>query len=226
VSKWRTLQAFWINVKRLFYAGNHDFCPGFNKYVYWLKRPIGWLLTAALASILVGFSIGPQGWVVLSVVTAVMLMGVLWPAIQMWACQGTILVQQTRGMEGQPLRITLRIVNRLPFPLWGLMIGQRFLNDQGLEASAKAAPDTEEPMAALARVPGWSITEFHWEHLPTHRGRFPKSGTTIATGFPFGVWQASRWLNFEQTCLVWPAVPPLSEPFEIKDIRAVGEQCY
>lgn len=227
-SKWRRLTAFWINVKRLLYAGNHDFCPGFNKYVYWLKRPIGWLLTAALASILVGVSIGPQGWFVLSVVTAVILLGVLWPGIQMWACRGTILVQQSRGMEGQALRITLRITNRLPFPLWGLMIGQRFLVDNQSDAQSAERPSSlaDEPMAALARVPGFSVTEFHWEYVPTRRGRFPQTGATIATGFPFGVWLSSRWLNFEQTCVVWPAVPTLLDSLAIRDLRVVGERCF
>lgn len=227
-SKWRRLTAFWINVKRLLNAGNHDFCPGVNKYVYWLKRPIGWLLTAALASILVGVSIGPQGWFVLSVVTAVILLGVLWPGIQMWACRGTILVQQSRGVEGQALRVTLRITNRLPFPLWGLMIGQRFLDDSQSDSQSIEPPSSvaDEPMAALARVPGFSITEFHWEHVPTRRGRFPQTGATIATGFPFGVWLSSRWLNFEQTCVVWPAVPTLSDSLAIRDLRIVGERCF
>ncbi|MBL8890600.1 MAG: DUF58 domain-containing protein [Planctomycetaceae bacterium] len=217
---WRLTQAFWINVKRLLYAGNHDFCPGVNQYVYWLKRPIGWLLTAAFASVLVGISIGPQGWVILSVVGSVILLGVAWPAIQMWGCRARLVVQQPRGMEGQSLRVTLEIANSLPFPLWGLMISQRFLSD------AKAATKDSEPMAALARVPGWSVTEFHWEHKPTNRGRFPNSGAMLATGFPFGVWQSSRWIQTGDTCLVWPHVPQLIDAFAIQHLRAVGEQAY
>jgi uncharacterized protein (DUF58 family) len=217
---WRLTQAFWINVKRLLYAGNHDFCPGVNQYVYWLKRPIGWLLTAALASVLVGISIGPQGWVILSVVSAVILLGVAWPAIQMWGCAARLLVEAPRGMEGQGLRVTLQITNRLPFPLWGLMISQRFLSEPGTPSA------DDEPMAALARVPGWSITEFHWEHCPQHRGRFPHSGALLATGFPFGVWQSSRWIEVAKTCLIWPSVPQLVDSFAIQHLRAVGEQAY
>lgn len=217
---WRLAQAFWINVKRLLYAGNHDFCPGVNQYVYWLKRPIGWLLAAALASVLVGISIGPQGWVILSIVSAVILLGVAWPAIQMWGCAARLLVEQPRGMEGQSLRVTLQITNRLPFPLWGLMISQRFLSEPG------TLPSDDEPMAALARVPGWSITEFHWEHRPQQRGRFPQSGALLATGFPFGVWQSSRWIHVDDTCVIWPSVPQMIDSFAIQHLRAVGEQAY
>ena len=217
---WRLAQAFWINVKRLLYAGNHDFCPGVNRYVYWLKRPIGWLLTAAFASVLVGISIGPQGWVILSVVSSVIVLGVAWPAIQMWGCQARLLVQQPRGMERHSLQVTLEISNRLPFPLWGLMISQRFLHEMG------TSTEDEETMAALARVPAWSITQFHWEHRPQRRGRFPQSGALLATGFPFGVWQSSRWIHSEQTCLVWPSVPQLVDSFAIQHLRSVGEQAY
>jgi uncharacterized protein (DUF58 family) len=235
LSRWRLLQAFWINVKRLLYAGNHDFCPGVNKYVYWLKRPIGWLLTAALASILVGVSVGVQGWIVLSVVLVVIVLGVFWPALQMRACRGTLLVQQPRGIEGQPLRITLQITNYLPIPLWGLMISQKFLESTSEDGIAdtpsenggvNAGSTQDDTMAALAKVPGWSVTEFHWDHAPKQRGRFPRSGAMLATGFPFGIWQSTRWLQFESSCLIWPHVPQLEDELIVGHLRAMGEQSY
>lgn len=227
MDRWRLWQAFWINLKRLLSTGNHDFCPGVNRYVYWLKRPIGWLLTAAAAAALVGVSVGPQGWVVFGVILAVILLGVAWPAVQMWASQANLVVSQPRGMEGQPLRITLRITNHLPFPLWGLMIGERFLQPT-LSHDPEDTADDESPetMAALARVPAWSITEFHWDFPPTSRGHFPRSGARLATGFPFGVWQSSRWITCEQTAIVWPHVPQLRDALIVKQLQAVGEQAY
>ena len=226
MDRWRLTQAFWINLKRLLSTGNHDFCPGVNRYVYWLKRPIGWLLTAAAAAALVGVSVGPQGWVVFSVIMAVIILGVAWPAVQMWASHASLGVPQPRGMEGQPLRITLRVTNHLPFPLWGLMIGERFLQDT--RARDSESPDSESPdtMAALARVPAWSITEFHWDFPPQHRGQFPRSGARLATGFPFGVWESSRWIQCEQTATVWPQVPQLRDPVTVRQLQAVGEQAY
>lgn len=227
MDRWRLIQAFWINLKRLLSTGNQDFCPGVNRYVYWLKRPIGWLLTAAAAAALVGVSVGPQGWVVFSVIMAVILLGVAWPAVQMWASHASLGVSQSRGMEGQSLRVTLRITNHLPFPLWGLMIGERFLLDTHANMSGQAdGLESAETMAALARVPAWSITEFHWDFAPQHRGRFPHSGARLATGFPFGVWQSSRWINCEQTATVWPHVPQLREVLVVKQLQAVGEQAY
>jgi uncharacterized protein (DUF58 family) len=102
------------------------------------------------------------------------------------------------------------------------MIGQQFLASR----SAAAGETGLDAMAALARVPAWSLTEFHWEHRPERRGRFPQSGTLLATGFPFGVWQSSRWIEFDQTCLVWPAVPALGDPLAVRQLRALGERSY
>ena len=61
---------------------NHDFCPWANRYVYWLKRPIGWFLVAAVASLLVGIAVAPQGLVMFGAIVTVMVLGVCWP----WLC--------------------------------------------------------------------------------------------------------------------------------------------
>ena len=36
---------------------NHDFCPWANRYVYWLKQPIGWFILAAAAALAIGLSV-------------------------------------------------------------------------------------------------------------------------------------------------------------------------
>jgi hypothetical protein len=55
------VQAF----KKLNSGLNHDFCPGLNRYVYVLKKPLGWTICGAAFSALVGFFIGPQGFVLM-----------------------------------------------------------------------------------------------------------------------------------------------------------------
>jgi len=45
-------------VKRFFSwllrAANYDFCPNFNKMVYWLKEPFGWVISAILSLLIIG----------------------------------------------------------------------------------------------------------------------------------------------------------------------------
>jgi hypothetical protein len=43
---------------------NYDFCPWANKYVYWLKKPIGWLTGGILAGILLGAFVAPQAFAI------------------------------------------------------------------------------------------------------------------------------------------------------------------
>jgi uncharacterized protein (DUF58 family) len=71
------------------------------------------------------------------------------------------------------------------------------------------------PAASLARVAGWSRTVFEWEFCPPRRGLYPSETPRIATGFPFGLWQAHAAVKVEDELLVWPrtaslqSVPPV-----------------
>ena len=68
---------------------NYDFCPSFNRYVYWLKQPIGWLVCAIISSFLVGMFIGPQGFVLMWAFLALLVLGAVWPLLSVKAitCQ-------------------------------------------------------------------------------------------------------------------------------------------
>ena len=59
--------------RRLAAIGNHDFCPWANRYVYWLKQPIGWLVVAAAAAALTALFLEPQAWIIVGSLVAVML---------------------------------------------------------------------------------------------------------------------------------------------------------
>ena len=61
---------------------NYDFCPSANAYLYWLKQPVGWVVCGAIASLLVGLFIGPQGYVLTGAFLTLLLLGVSWP----WLC--------------------------------------------------------------------------------------------------------------------------------------------
>ena len=60
---------------------NHDFCPWANKYVYWLKKPMGILIVAAIAAFLCGLFVTPQGLVISAAIMATLALGIVWPWI-------------------------------------------------------------------------------------------------------------------------------------------------
>ncbi len=60
---------------------NHDFCPWANRYVYWLKQPIGWFILAATAALVIGVSVAPHALVIFAAISVVIVLGVAWPWI-------------------------------------------------------------------------------------------------------------------------------------------------
>jgi hypothetical protein len=181
--------------KSLLAAGSHDFCPGLNRYVYWLKQPIGWFVLAALASLLVAVVLGPQGWVLFAGIVAVTLLGVLWPALAMRGLSAELTFDRRRATEQQPVRVKLTVSNRWPLPIWGLAL------DRGFAASSDR---TGRPVIALGCVRPWSTAEFEWEHVPEARGILPIARPILSNGFPFGLWQSEREVSVPVKLLVWP----------------------
>ena len=71
-------------------ALTHDFCPWANRYVYWLKRPIGWVFLAFLSSILLGIYVSPQAFLATAGIAMVAIIGSLWPWISMLGVRGEL----------------------------------------------------------------------------------------------------------------------------------------
>jgi uncharacterized protein (DUF58 family) len=185
---------------------NRDFCPWANRYVYWLKQPIGWFVLGAAASLVIGISVAPQALIVFAALIAVALIGVAWPRIAMAGVSCSLSFDRRRATEGSAVRVRITISNRWPLPLWGLILERGFFLPTSRQDSAAAS---------LARVAGWSRTVFEWEFCPPHRGRFPLEVPRLATGFPFGLWQGHAAIVVEGELLVWPrtaalqSIPPI-----------------
>jgi uncharacterized protein (DUF58 family) len=185
---------------------NHDFCPWANRYVYWLKQPIGWFALGAAASLVIGISVAPQALIVCAALIAVALIGVAWPRIAMAGVSCSLSFDRRRATEGSAVRVRITVSNRWPWPLWGLIVERGFFLPTSRQDSAAAS---------LARVAGWSRTVFEWEFRPRHRGRFPLEVPRLATGFPFGLWQCHAAIMVEGELLVWPrtaalqSIPPI-----------------
>lgn len=212
---WRPRISGIRNVRRcvqvLVDLSRYDFCPWANRYVYWLKQPIGWLLVAALASVLIGLFVAVQGWVVSAVIGVVMVLGVIWPWIALLGVDAEAVFDRERCHEQEVVGVRLMLVNRWPFPVWGLLLEGLLSGEDAVEVPA---------VAALARVSGWSRTEFWFPFCPPRRGRYPRATPCLTTGFPFGLWTAVRPVRLERTLLVWPRL------IELKSMPLVQGQSW
>lgn len=173
-----------------------DFCPWANRYVYWLKEPIGWFVIGLGISILVGLHISSVGWVLASVIGAVIVVGMLWPLIAVWAGRCQLHPALDEVHEGQSCELILQVTNRTPLPLWGLAI-EGYLDRHGDEVS---------PTIALAAVPALSDAQYRLPIQPALRGRYPIVPAKIACSMPFGIWTARRRLEDFSPLTVFPCI--------------------
>jgi len=176
-------------------ALNHDFCPWANRYVYWLKRPIGWVLLAFLTSILLGLYVSPQAYLATGGIVSVGVIGSIWPWISMLGIRGQMGWSAARCQELETVQTTLVISNRWPWPVYGLSLDL----DPGL-----APEGTDKQRISLQKVPGFAKSVFHWSTVPQSRGEYPKRSVDLHTAFPFGIWTSSRPIHIPEPLIVWP----------------------
>ena len=175
---------------------HHDFCPWANAYVYWLKRPTGWLAIALFASLLLGMSVSPQAFLITAVIAALGIVGSLWPWLSMLGMTGRLSWPVPRCEEGEVVQTELSILHRWPWPAWGIKI-------EADDAIASHVGSDGEAIC-LSRVPAASRSAFEWSCRPTTRGRYPHKQVRLSTAFPFGIWTSSRALQIDQSLVVWP----------------------
>lgn len=191
---------------------NHDFCPGLNRYVYWLKEPVGWFILATLCSLLVGAFLSPLGWTVAMGLLGILILGLGFPWIATKAIYCELAPHRTEVHEGESSHLILQVTNRLPFPVMGLMIEGW---DSASEESSLSGTDKSLGSVGLARVPGWSKASYRLPYVPLYRGRYPKEQPKIACSFPFGIWTARRSLHKVQPVTVWPLLIPVQGSVEV-----------
>lgn len=178
-----------------------DFCPWANRYVYWLREPIGWFVIAFLASLLVGLHVSPIGWVLASILAGVIAVGVAWPWVAVRAASCRLSPTREEVHEEQACELTLSVRNRCPFPLWGLAI----------EGYLDSLDDDIQPTVALACVPMLSDAEYRLRVAPKLRGRYPVVAPQITCSMPFGLWTARRELTQLRPLDVLPRISPVKE---------------
>ena len=183
-------------ILRLGTALNYDFCPNLNVYVYWLKKPIGWLIVGIPVCGLAGFLVASQAFVVMWALLAVLAIGVAWPWLSMQGVSCSLSMKQARSEEGKLATAVLEVVNHWPIPVFGLTLEGKFLQDINEES--------DEIAVALQSIPAWSSSRFTWQFRPPRRGMLPAEAPEIANGFPFGLYRVARTVQLDRPAIVWP----------------------
>jgi uncharacterized protein (DUF58 family) len=175
-----------------------DFCPWANKYVYWMKQPLGWFALAAAASMITGLFVSPKGWLMLACCLVVIALQLCWPWVQMKLCSCEVSFDRSRIDEWTESVVKVTVTNHGPFPLWGMMIEQGFFRRQ------QGGDQDQQIAVTLSRVPAFSTNVYHWSFVPERRGVYPLSSPRISTAFPFGIWTAHKQVSVRGQLVVWP----------------------
>lgn len=184
-----------------YYVFEADYLADFNRYLPW-RYALGCLVMAAAAAGVCGWLIHEQAYVLLACIGLAIVLGLLWPGLSILGIRAELDFDRQRVREGEPVQVRLRIQNAWPLGIWGLRLRGGFTPDS-------LSGRTDDCSASLAVAPGWRITEFAWEWRPPCRGEYPLTIPRIATGFPFGLWEASRSVEVKQRLIVWPTTFPL-----------------
>jgi uncharacterized protein (DUF58 family) len=189
-----------------------DFCPWANRFVYWLKEPVGWFVLAALASILVGAFLSPVGWTLAAGLASVLAFGIgfPWLATRCVWCRVHPVHGELHEREVSYLQLSIR--NYLPLPIMGLMV-------EGYLTASFAKDETlglllDMPEAALERIPAFSTATYRLTISAEYRGCYPKQAPKITCSFPFGIWTARREIGDWGPVTVLPLLIPISEELE------------
>jgi uncharacterized protein (DUF58 family) len=194
------IHQFVLNAKHLLVEADHFAFA--NKYLPW-RYPLGGMVMAAVSSLLCAWFIHVQAYTLLIGVCTVMLLGLIWPWISMRAIRGQLTFERSRTVEGRAVTARLTVTNYLPVGIWGLRV---YAGADGWAG--------EEAVINLAAIPGWRTSEYTFPFLPLARGVYPLGQAILATGFPFGLWEAKRPLRVDGQLIVWPrsfALGPIPE---------------
>ncbi|GEM_PF-2027988 len=151
---------------------NQDLFPDGTQYFAWLRGPVGWFALLGVFSILVGLMVGQQGWIVLGICLAIVVLGIVWPWIQVRCIRAELHWSKAIVSEDEQVTIILQVRNRYPIPVWGFRIF-------GLETLCDSP--------GLAYIGPMGSTTFQWNVSAGFRGIYPRDLLTLRSGFPFGL---------------------------------------
>jgi uncharacterized protein (DUF58 family) len=183
-----------------------QYLPALERYIRWLRHPLGLLVLADVACGLCGVALRPNGFLLMAAVTSMIVLGLVWPWLSLLGIAGEVSFPARRGREQQACDVVVKLANRCPWPAWGLSL---------------AGVLSDDVTAALDTVPGWKRSEYSWQLTPTRRGVYPRGIPMLTTSFPFGLWRARRPIRPANQIVVWPAAIGSGSVG-----RAQGEECF
>ncbi len=81
--------------------GNQDFCPSLNRYVNWLKQPIGWFTSAGFVAFILGLFGEAEAFAVAGAIFGLVVLGIAWPAIAVRCVSAKLHWRKLRCEEGR-----------------------------------------------------------------------------------------------------------------------------
>lgn len=200
--------------ERINAVGNRDFCPWANRYVYWLKEPVGWFVVALLASLLVGAYLSPLGWSVAAGLATLIALGLGFPWLATRCVRCQLRPVDWELKERQESYLSFSVANFLPLPITGLRVEGYFSKPVEDEDGVKQSTD-----CALSLVPAFSHATYRLPLRPEYRGRYPVGKPQISCSFPFGIWTARRVVEDVSPILVQPLNIPI-----LSDVERIGSK--
>ncbi|QDU82447.1 hypothetical protein Pla110_42040 [Polystyrenella longa] len=170
-----------------------DFCPQVNKFVYWLKHPLALIGGGILSALLLALFMNQTVFLAMLAMTVVLLIAIVWPFITVRGLRGDLTMGTRRTRVGQRVQVSLKLTNKWPWPLWGLMVSKGFF------------PESQRVNGfSLTRMSAWTTAEFSWEFSPEQRGVYPLETPQIETSFPLGLFTCRSPISCLGELIVWP----------------------
>ncbi len=110
-----------------------------------------------------------------------------WLAVRLARCE--LASQRTEVEEDETHEVVVRVRNRCPWPLWGLIIEGFVVSPAGDAQDDDVGPSAD---IALGCVPWLSCAAYQLTIRPRLRGRYPLQSPQLTCAFPFGLWTARR----------------------------------
>lgn len=206
-----------------------DYFSGFERYLGWTRTPAFWLVLVALASGVLGQTVSRTGWIICGIVSCLLLIGFLWPRIVIAGTKVELSFSVRRCHELDVVPLKVSVMNRLPFPVWGLIVetgnlGAIANSDSTIEQiqASELNPNSrwvdlfsdEQRRFAIARIPAFCSTSIDVTVVMGSRGVFPSAAVDATCGFPFGLWTFRKRVLVKNQLTVWPKLKSISIPTE------------
>ena len=154
-----------------------------------------------------GVFLSPLGWTVAAGLSVLLLSGLGFP----WLVARTVVCElkpvNTSLHEHEASHLELRVRNRLPFPILGLMVEGYLTKPLVDSVEIETVPPRD---VGLARVPAFSEAVYRLPICPEYRGTYPAKTPKVACAFPFGIWTARRDVARVTRVTVRPLLIPIT----------------